>query len=69
MEADIAARDARKADITELLNDEKNISDAEVLRQLTEEYQALDRESDVLFTRWEEISLEIERRLAEQDQA
>lgn len=69
VEADIAARDARKADITELLNDEKNISDAEVLRQLTEEYQALDRESDVLFTRWEEISLEIERRLAEQDQA
>ena len=60
VEATIAANDERKAAITAELEKPEVASDSERLLALTQEYQTLDRENDALFTRWEEISLQIE---------
>jgi len=38
-----------------------NMSDNRKLMELTQEYQCLERENESLFTRWEELSVEIER--------
>ncbi|MCI6981853.1 MAG: ABC-F family ATP-binding cassette domain-containing protein, partial [Akkermansia muciniphila] len=61
VEADIAARDERKAAISAELEKPENMSDNQKLMELTLEYQNLERESESLFTRWEELSVEIER--------
>ena len=60
VEATIAQLDERKAAITTELEKPEVGADAERLMALTQEFQALDRESESLFTRWEEISTQIE---------
>lgn len=61
VEEEIAARDERKAAISAELEKPENVSDNQKLMELTQEYQRLERESESLFTRWEEISTELER--------
>lgn len=61
VEADIAARDERKNAISAELELPENMSDNQKLMELTQEYQRLERENDALFTRWEEISVDMER--------
>ncbi len=61
VEEDIAARDARKAEITDLLDKPDVTSDANLLRSLTEEYRQLDSESESLFSRWAELSEQIDK--------
>ncbi len=61
VEADIAARDERKDAISAELELPENMSDNQKLMELTQEYQRLERENDALFTRWEEISVDMER--------
>ena len=60
VESKIAEHDARKAEIAAELEKPEVSSDAERLLALTQEYQTLDRESDKLFTRWEELSTQLE---------
>jgi len=61
VEADIAARDERKAVIAAELEKPENMSDNEKLMQLTQEYRVLESETEALFTRWEALSTELER--------
>ncbi len=61
VEADIALRDELKEGISAELELPENMSDNQKLMELTQEYQRLERESESLFSRWEEISLEMER--------
>lgn len=61
VEADIAARDERKAAIAAELEKPENMSDNEKLMHLTQEYRLLETETEALFTRWEELSLDLER--------
>ena len=63
VEEDIAARDARKAEITDLLDKPDITSDANLLRSLTEEYRQLDSESESLFSRWAELSEQIDEHI------
>ena len=65
MESDIATKDERKEDISAELENPANMSDNQKLMELTQEYQQLERESEALYTRWEELSEEIERKTAE----
>lgn len=37
------------------------MSDNQKLMELTQQYQTLERESEALYTRWEELSLAIEQ--------
>lgn len=67
VEAEIAAKDDRKAAITAELEKPENMSDNQKLMELTQEYQQLERETEALFTRWEDLSVEIERKTAELD--
>lgn len=60
VEATIASLDERKAAITAELEKPENISDNQKLMELTQEFQQRDRESESLFTRWEELSRAIE---------
>ena len=60
VEASIAELDERKAAITADLEKPEIVSDAQRLMELTQEYRQLDRESEALFTRWEELSMQIE---------
>lgn len=64
VEAAIALRDERKAQIAAELEKPENMSDNQRLMELTQEFQALDRESEALFTRWEELSTSIEQQEA-----
>lgn len=68
VEADIAVRDERKEAISAELELPENMSDNRKLMELTQEYQRLERENEVLFTRWEEISVELERVTAALDE-
>lgn len=68
VEAAIAAKDDRKAAITAELEKPENMSDNQKLMELTQEYQQLERETESLFTRWEDLSVEIERKTAELDE-
>lgn len=68
VELDIAAKDERKAAITAELEKPENMSDNQKLMELTQEYQQLERETEALFTRWEDLSVEIERKTAELDE-
>lgn len=61
VEADIAARDERKAAISAELEKPENMSDNEKLMQLTQEYRVLESETEALFTRWETLSSDLER--------
>ena len=61
VEADIAARDERKEAISAELELPENMSDNQKLMELTQEYQRLERDNEALFTKWEELSVEIER--------
>lgn len=61
VEADIAARDERKAAIAAELEKPGNMSDNEKLMQLTQEYRVLESETEALFTRWESLSSDLER--------
>lgn len=61
IEEDIASHDVRKTEITELLSSPEIVADAERLRLLTEEYRELEQESELLFSRWAELSTEIDR--------
>lgn len=61
IEEDIETKDSRKSEITAELENPQNMSDNQKLMELTMEYQQLERETDALFTRWEEVSMEIER--------
>ncbi|MBO5683676.1 MAG: ABC-F family ATP-binding cassette domain-containing protein [Akkermansia sp.] len=65
VEADIAGKDERKEIISAELENPANMSDNQKLMELTQEYQQLERESEALYTRWEELSEEIELRTAE----
>lgn len=65
VEEEIAAADARKAEISAELEKPENMADNQRLMELTQEYQELERRSESLFTRWEDLSVEIERKTAE----
>ena len=65
VEVDIAAKDERKELISAELENPANMSDNQKLMELTQEYQQLERESEALYTRWEELSEEIELKTAE----
>ena len=65
VEVDIAAKDERKELISAELENPSNMSDNQKLMELTQEYQQLERESEALYTRWEELSEEIELKTAE----
>ena len=65
VETDIAAKDERKETISAELENPANMSDNQKLMELTQEYQQLERECETLYTRWEQLSEEIELRTAE----
>lgn len=60
VESAIAVLDERKAAISSELGKPENMSDNQKLMELTQEFQQKDRESEALFTRWEELSRAIE---------
>ena len=68
VESDIAEKDERKEIISAELENPANMSDNQKLMELTQEYQQQERESEALYTRWEELSEEIELRTAELEQ-
>ena len=61
VETEIAAGEERREAISAELEKQENMSDNHKLMELTQEYQRLERENESLFTRWEELSVEIER--------
>ena len=65
VEADITEKDERKETISAELENPANMSDNQKLMELTQEYQQLERESEALYTRWEELSEQIELKTAE----
>ena len=65
VENDIAAKDERKESISAELEDPANMSDNQKLMELTQEYQQLERETEALYSRWEELSEQIELKTAE----
>ena len=65
VETEIAAADKRKAEISAELEKPENMADNQRLMELTQEYQELERGTESLFTRWEDLSVEIERKSAE----
>ncbi len=65
VEADIATKDERKECISAELENPANMSDNQKLMELTQEYQQLERETEALYSRWEELSEEIELKTAD----
>ena len=61
VESEIAEKDERKSAISVELEKPENMSDNQKLMELTQAYQQLERETEALFSRWEELSVEIER--------
>lgn len=61
VENEIAEKDELKTAISAELEKPENMSDNQKLMELTQSYQQLERESEALFSRWEELSVEIER--------
>ncbi len=57
----IALKDCRREEISTALEDPANMSDNQVLMTLTAEYQQLERESESLYTRWEDVTSQIEQ--------
>lgn len=56
----IALREERRAEIAKLLVDPDVVADAKRLHALSEEYQQLDQESESLYSRWIELSEQID---------
>ena len=65
VEMAIAEKDEAKDAISAELENPANMSDNQKLMELTQQYQTLERESEALFTRWEELSTAIEQAEAE----
>ncbi|MBR6575635.1 MAG: ATP-binding cassette domain-containing protein [Akkermansia sp.] len=65
VESAIALKDERKEDVSAELERPENMCDNQRLMELTQEYQLLERETETLYTRWEELSEEIELKTAE----
>lgn len=61
LEQSIAEKEARKDAITATLSQPNVASDNERLKDLTQEFQALDRDLEAAFSRWADLSEEIER--------
>lgn len=61
VETDIAQREQRKEEIAEQLNDPAIASDNDALMNLTTEYRLQEKELGALFTKWADLSEEIER--------
>ena len=61
VEERIAELDEKKAAITAELEKPEVAADSERLLDLTRQYQELDRESETLFTRWEDLSTRLEK--------
>lgn len=61
VELAIAEKDDAKAAVSAELEKPENMSDNQKLMELTQQYQTLERESEALYTRWEELSLAIEQ--------
>ena len=65
VEMEIAEKDEAKAGISAELENPANMSDNQKLMELTQQYQNLERESEALYTRWEELTTAIEQAEAE----
>ncbi|MBR2125573.1 MAG: ABC-F family ATP-binding cassette domain-containing protein [Akkermansia sp.] len=61
VELAIAEKDDAKAAVSAELEKPENMSDNQKLMELTQQYQTLERDSEALYTRWEELSLAIEQ--------
>ncbi len=61
VELAIAEKDDAKAAVSAELEKPENMSDNQKLMELTQQYRTLERESEALYTRWEELSLAIEQ--------
>lgn len=65
VESAIALKDECKEAVSAELERPENMCDNQRLMELTQEYQLLERETETLYTRWEELSEEIELKTAE----
>lgn len=65
VEMAIAEKDEAKAGISAELENPANMSDNQKLMELTQQYQTLERESEALYTSWEELTTAIEQAEAE----
>ena len=65
VEMEIAEKDEAKDAISAELENPANMSDNQKLMELTQQYQTLERESEALYTRWEELTIAIEQAEAE----
>ncbi len=65
VEMEIAEKDEAKDAISAELENPANMSDNQKLMELTQQYQTLERESESLYTRWEELTIAIEQAEAE----
>ena len=65
VESAIALKDERKEAVSAELERPENMCDNQRLMELTQEYQLLERETEALYSRWEELSEEIELKTAE----
>lgn len=61
VELAIAEKDEEKAAISTELEKPENMCDNRKLMELTQRFQTLERESEALYTRWEELSTAIEQ--------
>lgn len=61
VELAIADKDEQKQNISAELENPANMSDNQKLMDLTQQYQSLERESEALYTRWEELASAIEQ--------
>lgn len=68
IEEQIALKDVRREEICTELEKPENTSDNQILMELTQEYQQLERDSEKLYTQWEDISVEIEQATAALDE-
>lgn len=68
IEEQIAFKDARREEICAELEKPENTSDNQILMELTQEYQQLERDSEKLYSQWEDISVEIEQATAALDE-
>ncbi len=65
VELSIAEKDEEKSAISAELEKPENMCDNQKLMELTQRFQALERESEALYTRWEELTTAIEQAEAE----
>ncbi len=65
VEQTIAEKDAAKDAVSAELENPANMSNNQKLMELTQQYQSLERESEALYTRWEELTTAIEQAEAE----